>query len=125
MDDDIKVLIADDQDDLRLILGVALQQERGIEVVGEAADGAQAVQLAAERNPDVVVIDLSMPILDGLEAIPEIKRHSNTTKVVVLSAHDRHSSEALSAYASGADAFVEKTDALDELGSLLDDLCRP
>ncbi len=124
MDDPIRVLIADDQDDLRVMLGVALEQERGIRVVGEAADGAEAVRLAADHSPDVVVLDLSMPVLDGLEAIPAIKRHSDRTKVVVLSAHDGRSSQAMSAFACGADAFVEKANALDELGSLLGDLCR-
>lgn len=82
----IRVLLADDQALVRAGFGVLLRAEDGIEVVGEAVDGEQAVALAVEHRPDIVLMDIRMPRLDGLEATAMITAEESlaATKVVVL-----------------------------------------
>jgi DNA-binding NarL/FixJ family response regulator len=106
-DETIKVVLADDTDEIRHLLRLALSTDERFAVVGEASDGAQAVELVADVRPDAIVIDLAMPVMDGLQAIPEIKRRSEKTKIVVFSAFeaDQMSGEAMS---RGADAYIEK-----------------
>lgn len=84
MTDKIRVLIADDHAVVRQGLRTFLQLQDDIEVVGEASDGAEAVRLAGELVPDVVVMDLVMPSKDGIEATREIKALSPSTRVLVL-----------------------------------------
>jgi DNA-binding NarL/FixJ family response regulator len=101
----IRVLIADDRPSsrrgLRALLGVRSQ----IEIVGEAADGRQAVQMVEELQPDVVLMDVSMPVLDGLEATQRIKCRWPEVRVVVLTMYAAPRSDAL---AAGADNFLVK-----------------
>ncbi len=80
-----RVLIADDVQDLRSMLRLALELSGRFTVVAEAMNGAHAVDLAAMYKPDLALLDLSMPTLDGLEALPRILEVSPETKVVVLS----------------------------------------
>lgn len=103
----ISVVLADDTEEIRHLLRLALSTDERFAVVGEASDGAQAVEVAAETRPDAIVIDLAMPVMDGLQAIPEIKRRTKKTKIVVFSAFEaaQMSGEAI---ARGADAYVEK-----------------
>ena len=81
----ITVLVADDYLPFRVMLRHLLDAEDGVEVVGEAADGEQAVRLAAELEPDVIMLDLAMPRLDGWEAIPSLKRVAPNSRIIVLS----------------------------------------
>jgi DNA-binding NarL/FixJ family response regulator len=81
----IRVVIADDTRDMRLLLALALELAGGFEVVGEAANGEEAIVAAADHRPDVVLLDLAMPVLDGLEALPEIRAQAPDALVVVLS----------------------------------------
>src|SRR5437764_10171526 len=83
--DVFRVLIADDVQDLRSMLRLALELSGRFTVVAEAMDGAHAVDLAAMYKPDLALLDLSMPTLDGLEALPRILEASPSTRVVVLS----------------------------------------
>lgn len=80
----IRVLLADDHPIYRDGLAVLLGSVPGIDVVGTAADGAEAVAVAADLQPDVVVMDVSMPVLDGIEATRRVTRQSPHTGVVVL-----------------------------------------
>ena len=100
----ITVLLADDNTLIREGLRALLQLEADIEVVGEAGNGHQAVAMASNLVPDVVVMDISMPLLNGLDAIPRIRESiPASTKVIVLSAHteDAYIQQAKVAGASG------------------------
>jgi two-component system, NarL family, nitrate/nitrite response regulator NarL len=106
----IRVLLADDHALVREGLRLLLSIERGIEVVGEASNGREAVMQAKAPQPAVVVIDLSMPILNGFEATRQIRRELPSTAVIVLSAHedDDYVDRAIDAGAAG---YVLKHDS--------------
>jgi DNA-binding NarL/FixJ family response regulator len=110
----IRVYLADDVPDMRALVRYALEEEPGMEVVGEAGNGLEAVEGVAEQCPDVILLDLSMPGLDGLEAIPRIKEVSPLTGIVVFSGFEAARMRA-SAISLGADCYVEKGRPLDEL----------
>jgi DNA-binding NarL/FixJ family response regulator len=98
-----RVLLVDDHRLVRAGLAALLAGTDGIDVVGEAADGRQAVELAGELLPDVVLMDLSMPVLDGVEATRQILERAPSTHVVVLTSFADHHrvSEAVAAGAVG------------------------
>jgi DNA-binding NarL/FixJ family response regulator len=104
-----RVLIVDDVEDLRALLRLALSFHEMFDVVAEAADGLEAVAQAELHHPDLVILDLSMPVLDGLEALPLILRAAPDARVVVVSgfAESRMREPAL---AAGAVAYLEKGD---------------
>ena len=110
----MKVLLADDHRIVREGLRSLLEGQPDMQVVAEAADGRQAVQMAREMGPDVVVMDVAMPQLNGIEATRQIAADEPGMKVVALSMHSdrRFVSEALKAGASG---YVLKDGAFDEL----------
>ncbi len=112
----IRVLIVDDQDLLRSAFRSVIDAEDDMEVVGEAADGAEAVRLAASASPDVVVMDVRMPVMDGIEATRRIisSRPDGPPRVLVLTTFDldEYVFEAMRAGASG---FVLKSRPLEEL----------
>src|SRR5437660_1683704 len=82
----VRVLLVDDLSDIRLVMRLLLEADGRAEVVGEAADGAEAVRLAGELHPDAVVLDLRMPGMDGVTALPLIRDAAPGTVVVALSA---------------------------------------
>ena len=103
----VKILIADDLARVRQDLRTVLQLTEDLEVVGEAANGLEAVQLAEELRPDVVLMDLEMPGLDGFEAARQIKDRHLAQRVVVLTIHGHNEARERAARV-GVDAFVEK-----------------
>jgi len=106
----MRVLIADDHGIVRSGLRLLLERQPDIEVVGEAADGAAARELAVRERPDLAILDVKMPKLTGLQATREIKAQAPEVAVLILSMHDdeRYLFEALKAGASG---YVLKTQA--------------
>lgn len=120
----IRVVVADDEAPVRALLGITLSMERDFQVVGEAADGVQALALIEQQHPDAVVLDLMMPVLAGLEAIPRIRETCPECRIVVFSAlsADQAESDALT---RGADAYVEKTRFVTELCDTLHRVCDP
>ncbi len=87
----VRVLIADDHGIVRKGIRLFLEQQPELEVVGEAADGREAVRLAGEMNPDIIIMDISMPILNGMEATAQIVKHNPEIAVIVLSMHSDES----------------------------------
>jgi DNA-binding NarL/FixJ family response regulator len=106
----MRVLIADDHGIVRSGLRLLLERQGDIEVVGEAADGAEARELAVRERPDLAILDVRMPKLTGLQATREIKQQAPEVAVLILSMHDdeRYLFEALKAGAAG---YVLKTQA--------------
>jgi DNA-binding NarL/FixJ family response regulator len=113
-----RVLLADDHQIMREGLRSLLAHERGFECVGEAADGDEAVRLAQELKPDIIVIDLMMPRMNGIEATAQIKAALPKTEVIVISfcATRTHVCNALQA---GATAYLLKDAAFEELVAAL------
>jgi DNA-binding NarL/FixJ family response regulator len=103
----VRVLLADDEAVVRRGLRVRLQLEPDIQVVGEASTGAEALALAQTLLPDVVLMDVQMPDMDGITATAALRRLVPGSAVVMLSIHDDTQTRAR-AQAAGAVAFVEK-----------------
>ena len=103
----VKILIADDHAVVRSGLRVLLHSFPDFSVVGEASDGEQAIRLAQERKPDVILMDISMPVLDGIEATKRIMEQQPDARVIILSVHEdeEYVRQILSA---GARGFVLK-----------------
>jgi YesN/AraC family two-component response regulator len=107
----IRVVIADDVEALRVLLRAELELDGAFEVVGEAADGRTAVDVVEETQPDCILLDLAMPVMDGLQAIPEIRRVDPGVTIVVLSGFEA-AALAPAAFDAGADHFLEKSTSL-------------
>jgi len=114
----IRVLLADDHTIVREGVRLCLEAMGDIEVVAEAEDGQMAVQLANQLRPDVAVVDLTMPRLNGVEAIRQIRRDLPDTEVVVLSVHDSEP-YVVQALRAGAAGYVLKRNAATELAAAI------
>jgi two-component system response regulator NreC len=114
----IRVLLADDHTIVREGVRLCLEAMGDIEVVAEAEDGQMAVLLANQLRPDVAVIDLTMPRLNGVEAIRQIRRDLPDTEVVVLSVHDSEP-YVMQALRAGAAGYVLKRNAATELAAAI------
>jgi NarL family two-component system response regulator LiaR len=110
----IRILIADDHAVVRQGLLALIQTEEGMEVVGEAGDGAQAVELAATLRPDVILLDLVMPRMDGIEAIRGIRRNDPEARILVLTSFSEDE-KVLTAIEVGAVGCLLKDATPDEL----------
>lgn len=109
-----RILVADDHGIVRQGLQFVLQQESDMEVVGDAEDGRQAVALAERLHPDVVVMDIGMPNLNGIEATTQILRRSPGIKVVILSMHEDEV-YLVRALACGVKGYLVKGSAYEDL----------
>lgn len=110
----ISVLLADDHAVLRQGTAELLRREPDLEVVGEAADGQQAIELTQELQPDVVVMDVRMPVLSGIQATRRIRETTPRSKVLVLTAHD-NDEYVFSLLKEGASGYLLKTSPAQEL----------
>ncbi|MEN6549664.1 MAG: response regulator transcription factor [Armatimonadia bacterium] len=110
----IRIVVADDHQIIRQGLRMLFDSEADMELVGEAENGEQAVQLAAELSPDIVVMDIGMPVMDGFAATRQLQAEQPDIKVVALSMHDdRAFLEGMKA--AGAEGYVLKDAAFEDL----------
>ena len=110
----IRVVLADDHRILRTSLAMYLNDHPSIEVVGEADDGAQALKIVAEKQPDLLLLDLNMPGTSGLDILPEVRKTWPDVKVLVLTGRDEDA-YIMRALRAGAHGYVLKTASEDEL----------
>ncbi len=103
----MRVLLVDDMAELRAMIRLTLERSGRFEVVGEAGDGRQAIDVSTEVQPDVVLLDVSMPVMDGLEALPHLRRAAPDATIVMLSGFSEARLGAEAA-AGGATAYLEK-----------------
>jgi DNA-binding NarL/FixJ family response regulator len=117
-----RVLLADDHALIRQGLK-ALLERQGFQVVCEVSDGQEAIRSVEKTQPDVAIIDISMPILNGVDAARELKKSSPKTKVILLTQHeeDQYVTEALRA---GVKGYVLKGQAADDLVHAIQEVCR-
>lgn len=114
----IRVLLVDDAADIRMLVRIGLRRDGRFDVVGEASNGAEAIERAEEHQPDVVLLDVAMPVMDGLEALPRIRDVAPGARVVILSGFTSESMRE-GATAQGADAYLEKGTPLPRISELL------
>jgi DNA-binding NarL/FixJ family response regulator len=120
-DDSVGVLICDDVESMRVLLGVIVELRPGLRVVGEAADGVEAIAQSERLQPDVILLDLSMPRRTGLDALPEIKRVAPDAKVIVVSGFVS-SMIAADVLARGADGYIEKGGDPDTIAAMIEEV---
>ena len=107
------MLLCDDAEGFRALMRVSLADDPAIEIVGEAADGEAGVDAAAELQPDVVLLDMSMPRMGGLQAIPKMRRRAPRTSIIGLSSLSA-SRMAAPSKEIGAHSYLEKGTELDD-----------
>ena len=114
----IKILVADDFDQCRSMLRLLLEANSGFQVIAEAINGCEAVEKAAQLQPDVVLLDVGMPILNGLEAARKIRRASPDSKIIFVT-QQQDDDIKTAALATGAEAYVLKSNSGCELVSAI------
>ena len=111
----MRVLLVDDAADVRRLIAALIDvHDQGWSVVGEAANGREAIENAPPSDPDLVLLDLSMPVMDGLEALPHLRRAVPGAAVVVLSGFPSDAAQQ-AALAAGAHGYLEKDALVDSL----------
>ena len=120
--DPIEVMVVDDEPDIRFMLRVYLGRVSGFDLSREAGNGAEAVELVGVRCPDAVLLDIGMPVMNGIDATGQIRERCPRTKIVILSAFTAPEliDEAL---ARGADLYLEKTTPPKEIAAAIERLC--
>jgi two-component system, NarL family, response regulator DegU len=119
MSDKVRIVIADDHPIFRRGLRHSVEEAPGMKVVGEASNGKQALELIRQLNPDVAIVDISMPVLDGFAVARELAEENSETKLVFLTAHQEESlfDEAM---AVGVNGYMLKESSMDEIVSCID-----
>jgi len=110
----VRIYLCDDVPELRRLLRVVLEEDPELCVVGEAGEARTGIEEIAELQPEVVLLDLSMPDMDGLEALPLIRRAAPDTSVVVFSGFTKERMGAL-VLQEGADRYIEKGEPLESV----------
>lgn len=117
-----RVILIDDAADLRTLVTRLLNRDGRFEVVAEAGDGRAGVEAVREQQPDAVLLDLAMPEMDGLQALPLIRKACPAAKVVILTGFDQEQLSDDDVYVD-ADGFLEKGAAFDHVCSTLARVC--
>jgi two-component system response regulator NreC len=110
----IEVILVDDHSIVRQGIRSVIAHDPGIKVVGEAGDGKEAVQLAIDKSPDIVIMDITLPLLNGLEASHQILKQNKKIKILILSMHDNRAFIE-NALGSGVRGYILKDYATDEI----------
>ena len=116
----IRVLLCDDAEGFRALMRSSLADDPAIEIVGEAGDGEEGVQATAELQPDVVLLDMSMPRMGGMQAIPRIRRSAPGTSIIGLSSLSAARMRGPS-IEIGAHDYLEKGTELEEIRAAIHD----
>lgn len=109
----IRVVLADDHVFVRDGIKSLLENETNIEVIGEAVDGAEALQIVASLNPDLLIVDIRMPYLTGIEVVEKLRSQNDTTKIIMLSMHESEE-YVLKSIKAGADGYLLKGSSKEE-----------
>lgn len=117
----LRVLIVDDHELTRFSLKLALQRQEGIELVGLASNGQEAVEMANRHCPDVIVLDLQMPVMDGLSASTQIKSTHPNVKILAYSSLEDPQTEVMLQTAK-VDAFCKKETTVQDLIAIVNEL---
>jgi CheY-like chemotaxis protein len=117
----VRVLVVDDTRDIRMLLRLTLESDERFDVVGEAANGAEAIEAAGALQPDLIILDRHMPVLDGVEALPAIRRACPQAAILLFTAHADEATRQV-ALGSGADQVWSKLDV--PLPHLADELTK-
>lgn len=117
----IKTVVVDDHVDFRRLAQALLEEIDGVELIGLGADGEEAIHLCEKLRPDLLLMDLSMPRMGGIQACRLIKTQDDPPLIAIVSIYDDPEHRAHAARA-GADAFVNKADFLESVGRLIEQL---
>lgn len=109
-----RILVVDDHEFIRRGVCGIFAEEGDLSVCGEASNGQEAIEQVRKVHPDVVILDISMPVMNGLECAAEIRRMAPETKIVMLTMHDTQEMKE-QARKAGADGYVVKTDIAQNL----------
>ena len=110
----IRTLLVEDHELERLGLSIMLEQAENIELVGQAENGIKGVELAKSLLPDVIIMDIGLPIIDGIEATKRIKQFNPNSKILIFTSRD-NSDDIFEAFQSGADGYVMKDASRDQI----------
>jgi DNA-binding NarL/FixJ family response regulator len=113
-----RVLVVDDEDNLAALVQVMLEADDRIEVIGRARHGRAALTMAASLNPDVILMDLQMPVMDGIEATRRLRIFGSASRIIVLTGVD-DAGRIREAREAGADAFVAKVPTAEHLADVV------
>lgn len=118
------MLVVDDAANLRELLTLLLDTEDDFEVIGTASDGQQALAVAQGLQPDIVLLDLAMPVMDGMQVLPALRQQLPDSTIVIFSGFEEIEQSALvdKAMAAGADAYLEKAASVTALVDVLREL---
>jgi DNA-binding NarL/FixJ family response regulator len=114
----LRTLLVDDSAEYLTAVCAVLERDGTIDVIGAAGNGIEAIKAVADLQPDLVIMDVQMPQMDGLIAASVLSRHFPATKIVLISAEDSHQLR-LASRAAGADAFLAKSRFKQDLASVL------
>lgn len=120
----IRILLVDDHQVVRMGLKTLLHDVHGCEICGEASNGREGIEQSLQLKPDLVLMDISMPVLNGLDAAKEMSLVCPETKIIMLSMHD--SPQMMKeAELAGAHAYLTKTCSIQQLQSVIAEVCKP
>jgi len=118
MENKIKVLMIEDHPMVRMGLEVLLQQSEKIELLGEAADGLKGIDMAKRLVPDVILMDIGLPYIDGIKATQELKQAGLTSKILIFTSRDNED-DILAAFQAGADGYIMKGGSQEQIISAI------